>query len=275
MSESDEKQPYLARGVRQVQTESSVLVSSSRYLNDPRLRDWIATHFLRRSGKDRPTSSDTHTLYPILFEVLPLGRIEELFTQERKRWPELDAWFSAGFSSSFTIADLLANPSGSLGHVFGTYLKDNGFEIDIVPRFEPRSQFEYYSLRSGQTHDLEHIVLGGGFDIIGELVPYYARLSNVPRFLDPELAQLVNVGQLLGAQRLVTRTGLHYQRAFPKALQAMRAGVETGEASGPYWMARFEEVFHLPLPEAREALGIRNVTEVDSARDSLEWDEYA
>ena len=34
--------PYLARGVKQLGTESSVLVSSSKYLNHPRLREWIA-----------------------------------------------------------------------------------------------------------------------------------------------------------------------------------------------------------------------------------------
>lgn len=272
---ADADTPYLARGIRNVETASSVLVSSSPYLNDPRLRDWVATQFLRKSGKDRPTSADTHALYPILFEVLPLDRIEELFTQERKRWPELDAWFNAGFSSDFTIAQLLDYPQGSLGHTFGRYLKDNGFEIDIVPRFEPKSQFQYYSLRSGQTHDLEHIVCGGGFDIIGELVPYWGRLSNVPRFLDPELVQLINVGQLLGALRLVTRTGLHYQQSFPKVMEAMRAGMDVGEQSGPYFMAKYEDVFHLPIPEAREALGIRGVSEADSAAQSLVWTEYS
>lgn len=272
---ADADQPYLARGTRELETLSSVLVSSSPYLNDPRLRDWVATQFLRKSGKDRPTSADAYALYPILFEILPLARIEELFSQERRRWPELDRWFAEGFSSTFSLDDLLANPPGSLGHIFGRYIKDNGFSIDIVPRFEPKSQFEYYSLRSGQTHDLEHIVTGGGFDIIGEMVPYFGRLSNVPRFLDPELVQLINLGQLLGAMRLVMRTGLHYQQSFPKLLQAMRAGMDAGEQSGPYFMARYEDVFHLPVAEAREVLGIRGVTEIDSAAESRAWTEYS
>jgi len=145
-----------------------------------------------------------------------------------------------------------------------------------VPRFEPRNQFEYYSLRSGQTHDFEHIVTGGNFDILGELVPYFARLANVPRFLDAELAGIVNAGQLLGAFRLMTRTVLHYQAAFPAALAAMQAGTRVGELSGPIFMARYEDVFHLPVAEAREALGIRGAgeTNVDTAAASLEWDEY-
>lgn len=268
--------PYLLRGMQLMATQSSVLVSSSPYLNDPRLREWIATAFLRRSGKDVPTSADSYKLHVILKEIFDIERIEELFTQERRRWPELDRWFSEGFSSTFTVAELLGHPEGSLGHIFGRYLADNGFEVDIVPRFEPKNQFEYYSLRSGQTHDLEHIVTGGNFDILGELVPYFARLSNVPRFLDPELAGIVNAGQLLGAMRLVTRTGLHHQAAFPAALMAMQAGTLVGQQSGPMFMARYEDVFHLPLAEAREALGVRGAgaQNVDTAAASLEWDEY-
>ena len=42
--------PYLLRGINPVATDSSVLVSSSKYLNNPELRDWVATHMLRRSG---------------------------------------------------------------------------------------------------------------------------------------------------------------------------------------------------------------------------------
>jgi ubiquinone biosynthesis protein COQ4 len=266
--------PYLLRGAKPVETESSVLVSSSRYLNEPRLRDWIATHFLRRSGKDTPTTSDSYKLHMILGDIYDYDRIEELFTADRKRSPELDRWFSEGFVSTYEIKDLLAYPPGSLGHIFGRYLSDNAYQIDIVPRFEPKSQFDYYKLRSGQTHDLEHLLCGGGFDILGELVPYYARLSNVPRFLSPELAGIVNAGQLLGAQRIVMRTGLHYHQSFPQALKAMQAGMRVGESSGPIFMAKYEDVFHLTIAEARAALGIRDAAELDTREASLAWDEY-
>lgn len=266
--------PYLLRGIKGIATQSSVLVSSSPYLNEPRLRDWIATSFLRRSGKDRPTSADSYELHRILRDVLDLDLIETLFSEQRLKWPELDKWFAEGFSSTFGVKNLLAQPEGSLGHTFGKYLTDNGFEIDIVPRFEPRSQFEYYALRSGQTHDLEHIVTGGNFDILGELVPYFARLSNVPRFLDPALAGPVNAGQLLGALRLLSRTGLHYQQSFLAALAAAQAGMRVGEQSQPIFMMKYEDVFHLPIAEAREALGIRAVFPVDTSEASLAWEEY-
>ena len=58
--------PYLARGVALLGTDSSVLISSSKYLNDPRLRDWIAKIALRRNGPDYPPAAETHDFEHIL-----------------------------------------------------------------------------------------------------------------------------------------------------------------------------------------------------------------
>lgn len=87
----DEALPYLLRGMRAVTTESSVLVSSSKYLNHPRLRDWVASCTLRRSGHDRPATADTHELNLILREIQDYDRIDELFERERATNPVLDA----------------------------------------------------------------------------------------------------------------------------------------------------------------------------------------
>jgi len=93
-----EETPYLLRGISPMATASSTLVSSSPYLNHPALRDWLASAFLRRSGKDRPTAADGYELHVILKQIFDHDRIEELFTAERRRSPELDRWFSDGFS---------------------------------------------------------------------------------------------------------------------------------------------------------------------------------
>ncbi len=52
--------PYLLRGVTPVATDSSVLVSSSKYLNHPRMRDWISTITLKRNGPDRPAQAEMY-----------------------------------------------------------------------------------------------------------------------------------------------------------------------------------------------------------------------
>ena len=268
-----EDTPYLLRGVGQIATDSPVLVSSSPYLNNPSMRDWVATHYLRRSSKVQPTPSDMLSAGRIILDCQDLGAIEDMIAQERERYPALDQWFRDGFVSTFTKQDLAQYEPDTVGGIFHRYLTDFGFEIDIIPRFEPKTQYLYYMLRSGQIHDFEHIICGGGFDTIGELVPYYMRLANVPRFLSPRLAEQLNAAMTFGSVRIFMRTALHYHEAFPTALEAIQRGLAVGQQSGPMFMAKYEDVFHLTVPEARRALGVVGAVDVDTGAASRVWEE--
>lgn len=82
-----------------VTTTSSVLASSSQYLNDARTREWISTEDLRRNGSDYPFLFGLPTLIHALDEMRNVERINRLFAEERARNPELDAWFEELFIS--------------------------------------------------------------------------------------------------------------------------------------------------------------------------------
>lgn len=264
--------PYLARGVSQVATLSSVLVSSSPYLNNPRLRDWIATTVLRKNGPDMPPSADMHGLIGILDELRDYDRIEEMFAAERKVNPQLDAWFAEGHISRFKIAELADYPADSLAGIFYRQMTAGNYEFQIVPFAEPKSQLEFYNLRSGQTHDWEHILTGGGFNFLGELVPYWFRLSNVPRFfVDQDLAREVNLIQIFGSLRYLVRTQLHYPEVWPTALGCMERGIKVGNQSDALFLKRIEDAFDMPLEQAREALGVRGAVDVDTSREGAFW----
>jgi ubiquinone biosynthesis protein Coq4 len=266
---------YMFRGLQAVGTDSPLLVSSSKYLNSPELREWVSTHFLRRSSRLNPTPSDAIKLGMILLQVQDLAAVESMFAAERKRWPELDAWFEEGFVSTFTKEDFGGYAPDTVGGIYYRNVIAPGLEIDLIPRFKPQSQYQYYLLRNGQIHDFEHIVCGGGFDVLGELVPYYMRLANVPRFLSAELAGEVNAAMALGSTRIFLRTALHYQAAMPAALETIQRGITVGQQSGPMFMARYEPVFGMSVPEAREALGVRGVVEADTEAASRQWEEHA
>ena len=95
------------------------------------------------------------------------------------------------------------NNPGTLGGIFYAQMTGGNYEIQIVPWAEPKTQLEFFNLRSGQTHDFEHILTGGGFNFMGELVPYWYRLTNVPRFfVDQHLATEVNLIQIFGSRIL-------------------------------------------------------------------------
>lgn len=262
---------YLMKGIMTVATESSVLTSSSKYLNDSRIRDWVATHLLRRNGPDVPTPSDSIQLVQILREVQDIDHINALFAAERAINPDLEAWFSEGFSSTFTLEDLEHCAPDTVGGIFYAQLTDNALDVNIVPPFMPRSDFEYFQLRAGQTHDLEHILGGGGFDFIGELVPYYMRLTNLFVHLSPELAGELSAFSILGSTRIITRAVLHYPQTWLTTLDALERGARVGRQSAPIFMMRFENVFDMTPEAARETLGIRGVELADTATASAQW----
>ena len=265
--------PYLMRGITEVATDSSMLVSSSKYLNDPVLRDWVSTHMLRRSGQDRPSPSDSMTLVGILGRLQDKAAIEAMFTAERRRNPALDRWFEERFISTYGRSDLERHPTGSVGRIFYDYLTRGGFEVDLVARYEPKTQLEYFNFRAGQTHDLEHIMGGAGFDYLGELVPYYMRLTNLFKVFGPELAGELSVFAILGSTRILTRCVLHYPQTWLTALETVERGARIGRASDAFFMARFEDVFHLTPVEAREVLGIREAVDADTGPASDVWEE--
>jgi ubiquinone biosynthesis protein COQ4 len=262
---------YLMKGIETVSTDSSVLVSSSRYLNDARVRDWVATHLLRRNGPDIPTPSDSIQLVQILREVQDIDHINALFAAERQKNAVLDAWFKEGFVSTFGLDDLKDYGPETVGGIFYAQLTDNNLQVDIVPPFTPRNDFEYYQLRAGQTHDLEHILGGGGFDFIGELVPYYMRLTNLFVHMSPELAGELSAFSILGSTRIITRAVLHYPQTWLITQNAVERGAKVGRESAPLYMIRYEDVFGLTPEAAREALAINGVQLVDTAEASAQW----
>ena len=264
--------PYLARGLMPVETDSSILISSSKYLNNPRLREWLAMILLRRNGPDVPPPAEMYEFLPILDSLRDFDAIEEMFTQERKVNPDLDAWFSEGFISTYTIEDFKQYEPGSLGGIFYQQMTVGDYEIQITPWKEPETQLQFYNLRSGQTHDFEHILCGGGFNFMGELVPYWYRLTNVPKHMrNPHLAAEVNMIQIFGSLRYTVRTMLHYPEVWPTAVNAIQRGMKVGQQSDALFMKKLETVFHLPLAEAREALGVRGVEDVDTSQEGAFW----
>ncbi|MCP5395309.1 MAG: hypothetical protein H6918_00995 [Sphingomonadaceae bacterium] len=264
--------PYLFRGVMPVETPSSVLVSSSKYLNNPRLREWLAMILLRRNGPDLPPPAEMYEFLGILEELRDRPKIEEMITAERKVNPALDAWFKEGHYSTYKIEDFARYAPGTLGGIFYQWITEGDYQIQIVPWSEPKSQLDFYNLRSGQTHDFEHILCGGGFNFMGELIPYWYRLTNVFKFIkDPELAAELSLIQIFGSLRYTVRTMLHYPQVWPTAVSCIQRGIRVGQESDALFLARLEDYFHLPLEEARAAIGVRGAEDFDTHAEGAFW----
>jgi ubiquinone biosynthesis protein Coq4 len=264
--------PYLMRGVMPVGTESSMLVSSSKYLNHPRLREWVAMILLRKNGPDFPAQAEMYPLIGIIDELRDHDRIEALFTEERKTNTLLDDWFKEGHVSDYRLDDFKDYAPDTVGGKYYRYLFDGGFEAQIVPWQKPETQLQYYNLRSGQTHDFEHILCGGGFNYMGELIPYWYRLTNVFKYIrNKELAGELSVMFMLGSLRYTVRTMLHYPEVWETATACIQRGMKAGQESDALFLKKIEPVFGMKIDDARKVLGVRGVVDVDTSREGDIW----
>jgi ubiquinone biosynthesis protein Coq4 len=271
MNKADET-PYLARGIELLGTDSTILISSSKYLNDARLREWVAKIALKKNGADVPPAAEMYELIHILQDLRDFNRIEELFTEERRTNPALDAWFNEWFCSDYTIDDLKDCAPGTVGGIYYEAASKGNYDVQIVPNFRPQSQWQYYSLRAGQTHDYEHILTGGGFNYIGELLPYWFRLATIDTHIqNKELAGEMNVMGILGTTRYLVRTVLHYPETWSAAQKCIEQGIAIGRNSEPFWMAKMEDVWNTPLDEARKQLGVRGAVDLETQAEGEVW----
>jgi len=264
--------PYLARGVNLLGTDSSVLVSSSKYLNHPKLREWIAFIALKKNGTDFPPAAEMHQLLTFIDELRDFDHIEHMITEERKVNPRFDAWFNEWHVSNYKVEDLKDCSPGTVGGIYYKTATEGNYDIQIVPDYKPKTQWQFYSLRSGQTHDYEHILTGGGFNYMGELIPYWFRLATIHTHIqNKELAGEMSVLSIFGTMRYVIRTMLHYPQIWETALDCIQQGIRIGRESDPFWMAKMEDVWHTPLDEARAKLGIRGAVDLETQKEGDFW----
>lgn len=246
-----------------VSTTSSTLRSSSRWLNDPRIREWMASESLRRNGPDYGLIEGLPVLVPAISEIRDRERAERLIREERRHNKALDRWFDERFVSTYTLADLGANPEGSLGRLLHDHMIALDLSLELLtqrqldPDWVPQSDLDYYDLRTGQTHDFDHLLGEVGFDVMGELFPTGLRTGNMFAHVSPELA-----GELLTTNSLITfpwmmRTMLHYPAAWPALWDNFSHGHEVGRQSPCLFTVKWEELLHLSPAEARRELGVK------------------
>lgn len=271
---------FYLNGRRKVKTESSVLVSSSRWLNDGRVREWISTENLRRNGHDYPLLYGLPTLMQAVDEVRDVEDAERLVADERRRNPAFDRWLNEGFVSTYTKDDLKAYPEGSVGRQLFEYMDEFDLSPELNsrildnPDWKPANTLDYWNLRMGQTHDAYHILGEVGFGSVAEYFITGVITGNVFRHLGAELAGALMTVNTLIMFPWMTRTMLHYPGAWPDLWRNLSYGYEVGQQSDMLFTAKFEDIMHLTPADARAALGWRGHRDgIDSRQASLIFGE--
>lgn len=264
---------YLGKNIRLEQTTSSLMKSTSEWLNHPIIREVLPIWLLRKNGPDFPVEAD-HTLglSRAFDDVVPPSRVAELLEQERRINPEFDAWVREGFVSTYDNEHFNQYSPGTIGGMIGYQIREHGFDLTLgvgndVP--ENMTAHDYWKIRSRQSHDFEHILTGGQFNSLGEVAITWARVANQSRHLSPELAGAVNPYQAFAGLRMVTRAMIHYPETLVPVLRCLEQGIAVGLASPPFWFMKWEEVFHMTPAEARVHFGVPAIEEIDTHREAI------
>lgn len=254
---------YFNGGIKTYTTESSVLVSSSPYLNNAQLRDLIAQEMLRRNGPDMPNTAYIPEVAEILMKLEDLGRIIQLFEEEKARLPQFREWLEKRQLADFKIDEVKHCAPGTLGAALHHFMVESGYELDIFYReLVVVNDFTYYLRQTALTHDIEHMISGFGPNHGGEVALINANLHSKMRYFKPELASFFNRIQYYLKAKTIMKDGLFYPDAMKLNLEAeYRGAIQGRNWNYPLILAPWREWIDRPISDIREELGITPVPE--------------
>ena len=237
---------------------SSVLISNSKYLNNPYYRDAWCQHALRRHGHDLPPTYGIPMLARALGEVTDYAEYMRLLEVEKKKNPEFADWLAARRYTSWERGALTGCVPGTLGHALWEFLGIEGVQAELQMKgVEVTNDIDYYAKRRGSTHDLEHILSGFGPNAAGEQALAFVTVGSTSTYFSPELVPYISGGLSFIAAAGVQRVSLHYSKALPQYLESSQLGIQMGLAlKKPFVMQPWEDFLDWQLDDIAAHLGI-------------------
>lgn len=252
---------YYNGAIKSYTTQSSTLISSSKYLNNPVLRELIAQEMLRRNGPDMPNTAFIPEVAGILHQLEDTPHIIGLFEQEKQKKPEFKAWLDGKVLSNFRKEEVEGYAPGTLGATIYDFLANSGYDIDhFFTSLKADSDFTFYLKERAYTHDIEHMITGFETDYGGEIALLAANERAMFLYFDPELAAFINrVGAYLKAKTTL-KMGLYYPQAYAAMVEAQVVGYEQGKDwKHPLMLVPWRHYLDWKVTDIREEFGITNV----------------
>lgn len=257
----DKTRAYFNGAIRQISTESSLLVSNSAYLNHAGLRSLIAQEMLRRNGPDLPNTAFIPEVAQILHEMEDMGRIMELFELEKARLPKFREWLERRQLSDFSLAEVAYCAPGTLGAALHQWMVSTGYQLDLFfQEVQVVNDFTFYLRQTSLTHDIEHMVSGFGPNHGGEVALVTANMHARARYFHPELANFFNRVFAYLKAKTILKDALYYPEALAVNLEAEFRGAEQGRNwKYPIMLAPWRDMVDWQIADIREELGITPV----------------
>lgn len=254
----DADRAYFNGRIQHITTESSVLVSNSRYLNHAGLRALIAQEMLRRNGPDLPNTAYIPEVAQILHDLEDMPRVMELFEIEKARLPRFREWLEKRSLSDFTIAELEHCAPGTLGAAIRDFMVNSGYQLDLFfQEVKVVNDFTFYLRQTALTHDIEHMVTGFGPNHGGEVALINANMHSKVRYFHPELSSFFNRIQYYLKAKTIMKDGLHYPEAMVLNLEAEYLGSQQGRNwAYPLMLVDWRQYTDVQISDIRKELNI-------------------
>lgn len=256
---------YFNGAIRKVETDSSVLVSNSKYLNHTELRHLIAQEMLRRNGADLPNTAYIPEVAQILMMLEDFGQVMQLFEEEKARLPRFREWCDKRALADFKKDEVKDCASGTLGAALYDFMVNSGYELDVFYReIQVVNDLTFYLRQAALTHDIEHIVSGFGPNHGGEIALLNANMHSRARYFRPELFAFFNRIQSYLKAKTIMKDGLHYAEASVLNLEAEYQGAVQGRNwKYPLMLADWRAMVDWQIADIREELGITPIPAED------------
>lgn len=241
-----------------IETASSVLVSSSPYLNHPMLRQLVAQEVLRRNGKDLQSTAYIPEVAQIIHQIEDTPAVDALFARERTLNPDFAAWLDRRHLSNFTVDDVTGFAPGTLGATIHDFLTGSGYQIDyFFQGLVVKTDYDYYKKERVFTHDIEHMVTGLETDFASETGLIWANMESYYKTFSTELAAELTRFYSWLATKSNFKTNLYYPKVMPAYLESIRLGIEMGRAwKKPLLMVPWRDHLDWTISQIREEYNI-------------------
>jgi ubiquinone biosynthesis protein Coq4 len=234
---------------------SSVLISNSKYLNNPYYRDAFAQQALRRHGPDLPPTYMVPLMVKAISEVTDRAEAVRLIAEEKVKNPEFGAWIDARRRSIFRPDEVRDHRQGTLGAAIRVFMAA-GYNMEFIAQREAPSDVDYLRQTRAALHDIEHLVTGFAPNTAGEAALALCNIAAFARYFTPALAQYLSHANCWVSAGGYMRTSLHYHQVLPTYLEAMQLGIAAGRAlKRPLFLESWEDYLDWPLEDIAPHFG--------------------
>jgi ubiquinone biosynthesis protein COQ4 len=234
---------------------SSVLISNSKYLNNPYYRDAFAQQALRRHGPDLPPTYMVPLMMKAISEVTDRAEASRLIAEEKVKNPEFGAWIDARQRSIFRPDEVRDHRQGTLGAAIRVFMAA-GYNMEFIAQREAPSDIDYLRQTRAAFHDIEHLVTGFAPNTAGEAALALCNIATFARYFTPALAQYLSHANCWISAGGYMRTSLHYHQVLPTYLEAMQLGIAAGLAlKRPLFLEPWGDYLDWPLEDIATHIG--------------------